>query len=52
MDKKQYTPPKLNKVKLVIKSSILGTCHASPVMTPKRIYGCNLETACWTGPGH
>ncbi len=50
--KKAYASPKITKVNLVVKDSVLGTCHASPVLTPRRAAGCNIELSCWTGPGH
>lgn len=49
--KKEYTAPKITKVQLIVKEAVLGTCHASPVQTPRRAQGCNLELACWDGPG-
>lgn len=49
--KKIYSSPKITKVHLVVKDSVLGTCHASPVLTPRRMNGCNIEANCWTGPG-
>ncbi len=53
MDKKKtYAAPRITKVQLVVKDSVLGTCHASPVLTPRRANGCNIELSCWTGPGH
>lgn len=35
MNKKQYTPPVVNKVKLVSKNPILGFCHSSPNLFPQ-----------------
>jgi len=35
MNKKQYTSPVVNKVKLVSKNAILGFCHSSPNLFPK-----------------
>jgi len=32
--KKQYGPPKVQKVRLVVKNAVLGTCHESPTMVP------------------
>lgn len=53
MEKKIYTAPKATRVKLVVKEAVLGTCHASPVLTPKEGgLGCNVTEECWTGPGH
>ncbi len=50
--KKTYSPPRVTKVQLVVKDSVLGICHASPVDTPRRTQGCNIELTCWDGPGH
>lgn len=35
MNKKLYTAPVVNKVKLVSKNTILGFCHSSPNLFPK-----------------
>ena len=35
MNKKQYSSPVVNKVKLVSKNAILGFCHSSPNLFPK-----------------
>lgn len=35
MNKKQYTTPAVNKVKIVSKNTILGFCHSSPNLFPK-----------------
>jgi len=32
--KKIYKTPKINQVKLVVKESVLGTCHDSPTNAP------------------
>lgn len=53
-NKKVYSAPKLTQVKLVVKNSVLGTCHSSPVMTPKNgALGCETVYAstktCWVG---
>lgn len=50
--KKVYTTPKITKINLIVKDSVLGSCHASPVLTPRRTHGCNVEATCWDGPGH
>lgn len=52
--KKIYSAPKLTRVRLVVKNSVLGTCHSSPVMTPKDGgMGCKtvyaLTKTCWVG---
>lgn len=53
--KKIYSAPKLTRVRLVVKNSVLGTCHSSPVMTPKKadVGGCatvhDLTDTCWVG---
>jgi len=53
-NKKVYSTPKLTKVRLVVKNSVLGTCHSSPVMTPKvGGLGCasvyQQSKTCWVG---
>jgi len=53
--KKSYAAPKVTRVSLVVKNAVLGTCHSSPVMTPKiiGIGGCNIVVdECWFGPGN
>lgn len=53
--KKIYSAPKLTRVRLVVKHSVLGTCHSSPVMTPEKadVGGCATVYArtktCWVG---
>ena len=53
--KKIYSAPKLTRVRLVVKNSVLGTCHSSPVVTPKveGVGGCatvyTLNKTCWVG---
>ncbi len=51
--KKNYQAPKIRKVQLVIKNAVLGTCHASPNLTPQ-FTGCGLAnpTVCFAGPGY
>ncbi len=51
--KKKYEAPKVSRVKLVVKEAVLGTCHASPVLTPKiGSAGCELIVEqCWYPPG-
>jgi len=52
MDKKLYTAPVVNKVKLVSKNTILGFCHSSPNLFPKdaniwcqrTLSGCSTPT--------
>ena len=52
-EKKIYTPPKINRVRLIVKEAVLGTCHASPVLTPKLIEGCEvIIDQCWYPPGY
>lgn len=52
--KKIYSAPKLTRVRLVVKNSVLGTCHSSPVMTAE-IEGVGCKTiyeqtnTCWVG---
>ena len=49
--KKIYTPPRVTKVQLVVKDSVLGTCHSSPVQTPRTgNFACSPDLSCWTGP--
>ena len=53
-NKKIYSAPKLTQVRLVVKNSVLGTCHSSPVMTPKQGgLGCltvyQTTGTCWVG---
>lgn len=49
-EKKLYTAPVATRVRLVVKNAVLGTCHASPVQTPRRALECKFETNCWTPP--
>lgn len=49
-EKKLYTKPVATRVRLVVKNAVLGTCHASPVQTPRRALECKFETNCWTAP--
>jgi len=48
--KKVYTAPKATRVRLVVKDAVLGTCHASPVQTPRRDFECQFEQNCWIAP--
>ena len=52
MDKKLYTAPVVNKVKLVSKNTILGFCHSSPNLFPKdeAIWCQRTGTGCSTPP--
>jgi len=50
-NKKTYSPPKLRKVRLEVKESVLGTCHSSPVLTPAAEFGCSVTQNCWEGTG-
>lgn len=52
--KKIYSAPKLTRVRLVVKTSVLGNCHASPVMTAQTSgMGCKTVeiagTPCYVG---
>jgi len=53
MDKKPYTQPAVNKVKLVSKNAILGFCHSSPNLFPKdSVIFCQTPvTGCSTPSG-
>lgn len=53
LTKKEYQAPKVTKIKLVVKNAILGTCHASPNLTPAN-GGCGniYTTSCFIGPGY
>ena len=51
MNKKQYSSPVVNKVKLVSKNAILGFCHSSPNLFPKdSLVECNGLGGCSTPP--
>ncbi|MEA4931857.1 MAG: hypothetical protein VB026_09805 [Anaerolineaceae bacterium] len=51
MNKKQYSSPVVNKVKLVSKNAILGFCHSSPNLFPKdSLVACNGLGGCSTPP--
>ncbi len=52
-EKKYYQAPKIQRIQLVIKNAVLGTCHASPNLTPENL-GCGIDPApaCWQGPGN
>lgn len=51
MNKKQYTTPVVNKVKLVVKNAMLGFCHSSPNLFPKdsNIW-CQNQSGCSNPP--
>jgi hypothetical protein len=51
MNKKPYEAPTVRKVRLVVKNSILGTCHTSPNMTPgppEAPTPCSITVGCYT----
>mgnify|MGYP001057668417 CR=1 FL=1 len=50
MSKKPYQAPKIQKVKLSIRDSVLANCHSSPNLTPKEP-DCAVAVACYTWPG-
>lgn len=51
-EKRMYQSPKVEKVHLTVKNSVLGTCHTSPLPTAFTPQGCDeLFTACFEGPG-
>ena len=53
LNKKTYQAPKIEKVHLTVKNSVLGTCHTSPLPTAFTPQGCDvLFTACYQGPGN
>lgn len=47
-EKKLYVAPKATKVKLVAREAVLGGCHASPVLTPRRATACQFQDECWS----
>lgn len=50
--KKAYQAPKIEKVHLVVKNAVLGTCHTSPLPTALSTAGCDeVFVACFQGPG-
>lgn len=53
MQKKNYEAPKINRVKLEIKNSILSVCHSSPNMTPLGVGGdsCLMLDTCYSPTG-
>lgn len=48
MNKKQYTSPVVNKVKLISKNAILGFCHSSPNLFPmdSQVFCQTVLTGC------
>ena len=50
MNKKRYEAPKLKKVRLVVRNSVLAACHSSPNLDPKGVLGCSLEQGCYAPP--
>lgn len=55
---RHYEAPKVQKVRLVLKNAVLGTCHSSPTLTPRiedpggGLLTCSqVPTGCWEGPG-
>ena len=49
MNKKPYQTPKIVKVKLSIRDSILANCHSSPNLTPKEP-DCAVAVGCFNPP--
>jgi hypothetical protein len=49
MNKKLYEAPKIQKVKLSIKDSIMANCHSSPNLTPKDP-DCYIAVGCFNPP--
>jgi len=52
-EKRTYQAPKIEKVRLTVKNSVLGTCHVSPLPTAFSSWGCDTPpfTGCYEGPG-
>ena len=50
MEKKRYQAPTVKKVRLDIKSAVLGNCHVSPVLDAQTpgIGGCRVTPNCFT----
>lgn len=59
-EKRHYEAPKVQKVRLVLKNAVLGTCHSSPTLTPQQgdgfgggVITCSqVPIGCWDGPGY
>ena len=49
MSKKPYQAPKIQKVKLSIRDSVLANCHSSPNLTPKDP-DCHIAVGCYNPP--
>jgi hypothetical protein len=51
--KKTYQAPEVQKINLVVKNAVLGTCHSSPSSTPKTLADTciTVPAGCWYGPG-
>lgn len=43
MNKKRYQAPAVRKVRLVVKDSVLGTCHSSPILLVREPMGCRVN---------
>lgn len=53
IEKRAYQAPKVEKVHLTVKNSVLGTCHVSPLPTAYTPQGCDVYfTGCYQGPGN
>lgn len=51
--KRTYVAPRIDKVKLTVRNSVLGTCHVSPLPTAFTPQGCDvLFVGCYQGPGN
>jgi hypothetical protein len=51
-EKRAYQAPKIEKVRLTVKNSVLGTCHVSPLPTAFTPQGCDvIFVGCYEGPG-
>lgn len=53
MSKKSYKAPQVQKISLVVKNAVLGTCHSSPTNTPKTLATTceNVPSGCWYATG-
>jgi hypothetical protein len=49
MEKKNYTAPKVIRVKLVVKNAILAVCHSSTNLTPYSAeFSCSVAIGCYS----
>ena len=49
MEKKNYTAPKVIRVKLVVKNAILAVCHSSTDLAPyTEPFTCQVTSGCYT----